>query len=340
VNHRACESRRGVTLVELMLVMGMIALLLGVGVGLLTQLNPGEKAAVGLVQSTIRSAHNSAVARTAPARARIDHAARSITAEGLHVIGTWHFEDERLSGAFDLDGVAFGSGEAPLSEDGYQGRCVSFEGAQSGARIEFAVQDDPAWDLRDGFSIDMAVKLAALGGAQLLSLGGVVEIQVDSRGGLRAAFASETTDESGRIAKGAPVYVETVPGVLRPGHWTRLRMVYDRAVLRLLADGVEVVRRHEGVPVFPKLGGPLVLAGGREPFRGALDNLVVSAVAAAEVAVLPGGVRFGADAPTEVLFAPGGALDPTRHREPVRVPLEFEDGQRVVVLVGLYGTVE
>ena len=62
--------KAGLTLIELLLVMGVLALVLGVGLGSLASLNPGERAAVGLVQDALRSAHNSAVARVASARVR------------------------------------------------------------------------------------------------------------------------------------------------------------------------------------------------------------------------------------------------------------------------------
>ena len=42
--------RRGLTLIELMLTMGLLALVIGVGIGSLSSLNPGQRAAVGIVQ--------------------------------------------------------------------------------------------------------------------------------------------------------------------------------------------------------------------------------------------------------------------------------------------------
>ena len=63
-------------------------------------------------------------------------------------------------------------------------------------------------------------------------------------------------------------------------------------------------------------------------------------IPAEEVVRLPGEVRFGEGAPAEIRFAPDGSLDRALHKEPVRIPLEYADGRRRELLVGLYGTVE
>ncbi|MGK0219128.1 MAG: hypothetical protein ACI9HE_002629, partial [Planctomycetota bacterium] len=44
--------------------------------------------------------------------------------------------------------------------------------------------------------------------------------------------------------------------------------------------------------------------------------------------------------PGEILFVPGGGLDPTFHRGALTIPLEFLDGYVEEVRVGRYGTVE
>ena len=49
---------------------------------------------------------------------------------------------------------------------------------------------------------------------------------------------------------------------------------------------------------------------------------------------------FTEDCPPVVEFVAGGALDPAVHAGPVTIGLEFADGRREDILVGLYGTVE
>jgi prepilin-type N-terminal cleavage/methylation domain-containing protein len=159
----AGERTAGVTLIELLMVIALIAIIFGSGLGMFAGLNPARRATVGLVQNTLRSAHNSSVARQAPARVRFDLASKrkdpdaklqpdTMTAAGMRVIGTWHFEDDQLRGAFGLDGVNLGG---YLVDDGFQGKALSFNGAAPESRIEIGVHQDPAYDFRYGFDIGM-----------------------------------------------------------------------------------------------------------------------------------------------------------------------------------------
>jgi len=302
-------------------------------------LNPGERAAYGLVQNMLRTAHNTAVARTAPARVVIDRELGEVRAEGMLVAGTWHFETPEISGAFGIDGVVLNVAEEGLIDDGFQGRALSFDGEAIGARAEMPIQNDPIFDFRLGFAIDLAVRLESFAAAKLLDVGGSITCEVTGLGGIKAAFFGESTDRMGKPTRGARIEVETPPGVLRPGRWTRLRIVYDRNALRVLADMVEVALREESPPVWQP-GGALVLGGGRTPFPGAIDNLVVAVVTGEERATLPEGVRFAEGTPREIFFAPGGALDPARHAAPVLVGLELESGRTETIQVNLYGTIE
>jgi len=326
------------TLIELMLVMGLLALVLGAGLGSLASLDAGQRAALGLVQNVVRSAHNTAVARRAPARVRIDPATGTIVAQGSEVVGTWHFEDEELAGAGGLDGVAVGF-DGATSEHGFLGRALDLAEAPRGARVEVAVQDDARYDPGEGFAIELAVRLAWPAGGRILSLGGAVTLEVTADGALRAAFRRRTTDALGAVGTGGPIFAESRSGVLAPGRWTRIALRYDRRVLGLAVDGVPVAAVFSEEPVAP-LAGPLELGGGREGFPGALDELTVALVTGEESAALPPTVRFAASVPRAIEFLAGGALDPLRHLEPVAIGLEFDDGRVEQVVVNLYGTVE
>jgi len=83
-----------------------------------------------------------------------------------------------------------------------------------------------------------------------------------------------------------------------------------------------------------------VLSPGNRAWPGAIDNLSVSATAARDESRLPKHARFAAGTPAEVRFAPGGGLDRSVHRGPVELAVEFDDGRRSSIVVGLFGTVE
>ncbi|MDP6539162.1 MAG: hypothetical protein QF903_00610 [Planctomycetota bacterium] len=324
------------TLVELLFTMTLIAVVLGIGLGSLATLDLGARASVGVVQSTLRQANNWAVARRAPARVRIDPSRGVLRAEGMDVIGTWHFEKLPPRGAFRLDGSVVG---AELVEDGFIGKALTFHGLEPGARHEVEVQRDPSYDITTGFQVHCVLRPEKVASGQVLRLGSSVGIDVTSRLGLDVFFSAERTDEYGQPVAAGKAALETPPGVLRPDRWNRITVSYNTSELVVFVEGVAVARVEEQARV-AAIDGPLVLGGGRRPWPGSVDNLVITAVGTEEEIVLPGDTSFPADTPTEIVFAAGGGLDRTVHDQPVRIVVEFADGRRRSVQVNLFGTVE
>lgn len=324
------------TLLELMLVMGLMALVLGVGLGSFANMNLGQRTAVSLVQNTLRTARNWAVAHGSSARVRIDATGSVLSAEGTHVIGTWHFEEDPPRGAFGLDGDLFGG---RMVDDGFQGKALSFYGSERGARAEFQVQRDPAYDFTGGFALECALRLEGSGGGRIVTIGDVVGLEVTRQGAVRAWFKSQVSDELERAVAGGKVIVESEAGAARPGGWLEVGIYYDRRKLELEIDGLPVKVVEEKAPVW-RIEQPLRLSGGSRPFSGSIDNLVISAIAAEEEIELPEGVVFAPEAPKDMRFDPSGRLDHRFHDKPLVVPLVFEDGRREEIHVTLYGTVE
>jgi prepilin-type N-terminal cleavage/methylation domain-containing protein len=330
------SAQRGFTLIELMLVIAIMALLLGVGLGVFARLDLGDRVSVSLVESALRSAHNWAVARPAPARVDNDVKNGTFRTEGLAVIGTWHFEKEPIEGAFGLDGAMSGG---KLIEDGFQGRALSFAGEPSRSHLEIPVQQDPSYDLRPGFTLRCALRVESGRGGDLLKIGDSVGLDVTEHGCLQGWIVPEGLDEQGLAQRGGRIPIQTPNLALPAARWCQVEMRYDRSHLELLVDGTLVARVAETTPVW-KIEGPLVISPSNAPFQGAIDNLVICAVAGEEEHKLPKNVAFSKGTPRQIVFAAGGELDHFVHREPLRVGLEFEDGREVPILVNLYGTVE
>lgn len=326
----------GFTLIELMLVMGLIALLLGIGVGVFARLDFSERVAASMVENVLRSAHNWAVARGAPARVTIDRTTGVMRTQGLQVVGTWHFETSPIQGAFGIEGAQFGGELVP---DGFQGNAISFVGQPTRSRVEFPIAQDSSYDVREGFSIACAVRVAPGRGGGLLRMGDSLGIETASDGSIKAWIAGEITDELGHTQRGGKIPITSPPAVLAPGRWTVIELSYDQKKLRLSADGNPVAEVLETVPVW-RLEGPLVLSPDPSPFPGAIDNLVVSTVVANDESVLPTNTTFAAGTPAEILFAAGGGLDRRVHREPVHLSIEAEDAPATTLVVNLFGTVE
>ncbi len=326
-------ARVGMTLLELMLVLFLLSILFGISLGFFATLDLGRRQVRGIVKNVLRSAQNTAIAARAPSRVRVDASSGVLVAEALQVVGTWHFEDRSLAGAFGLDGMA----EPELFvEDGYLGSCLSFAG-RIGFEASIPVQNDPAFDFRDGFAIECAVCWQEVGGGRLLSIGDACSLEIGGGGEIRGRFTA-ASEREGRLSAGSSVVVQSPPAAVTPARWTRVRLQYDRRELWLEIDGIEVASVEENAPVW-RVAGPLVLSDARRPFPGSIDELVVSAIVAGEEARLPDSVRL-VDAPALIHFAPGGGLDRDRHPEPVRLVLAFEDGERDVIAIGSYGTVE
>lgn len=334
-------GRAGVTLLELLVVISLVSLILGAGVGALASFDVGDRAARSLVQSVVRSAANSALARDAPASVVIDPAERSIAARAMKVIGTWHFESEALRGAFDLDGELFG---AVLVDDGQLGRALSLRrdasrAARTPSWAEIDIQRDPAFDLVDGFALECSVRIEAAGAGALLDIGGSVGCELSSDGTLVAWLTPAIEDDVGRRMRGARIGLESQPGALGFGAWRRVRASYDRARFELAIDGVLVAALAYDSPLWPT-DGPLIVGDDRRAFPGSIDTLAISGVVASREIVLPEGVAFGIESTRLMRFAPGGHLDRATHATPARIELLYADDERDLIRVGMYGTVE
>jgi len=331
--------RAGFTLVELLLVIALIGVVLGIGLGAIARLDLGEQTALAQVQNTLRAARNHAVAQRAPARVRFDPARNTLQAEGQQTIGTWRFEADHASGAFGLDGAALGGHG---DEHGFHGRAWSFVGEGPGARLEFPVHADPACDLRHGFRVACALRVEPEGGGAVLALGESLGLESDESGVVRAWFVPEVVDEHGEPTRGGKLTLASASGLLRPGRWSEVEFAYDRRVFTLSVDRRVAVLVFEDAPVW-RAEGPLVLSPARQPWPGAIDDLVLATVRLGEEVVLPGKVQLSAKTPREVLFAPGGALERSAHKEPVEIVLELGGdvaGRTQTARVNLLGTVE
>lgn len=333
-------TRRGMTLLELLLVMAVLGVLMGAGVGMLSSINLGERAAKGLVQNVLRAARNSSVARGALARVRIDPINGVMRAEAMEVIGTWHFEDqgESMRGAFGLDGALLG---AVHVDDGFVGRALAFpRGARSRAVVP--VHQYSLYDLSDGFRIEFCLRPEANGGGAVLRLGDAIGVDVSDAGAVAAWFVPKTIDATGKDMKGGRVTYRAPAGTATLGAWTRIAFEYDRKAVTLHVNGVALDPEEPALETLPvwSINDPLVLSGGEAGFVGAIDALVISAVAASEEIELPEGVRFDPGVPAEIRFDADGSLDRAVHREPVVVRLIYEDGRDYPIRVGMYGTVE
>jgi hypothetical protein len=315
----------------------LMALMLGFGVGAVASIDLGSYGAGSLVRSTLRATGNWSRARQAPAQVRFDTSDNSMSAEGLMVVGTWHFESTPPKGAFGLDGELH---DARLVSDGFVGKALGLAGTPSNASYKISVADDPAFALGDGFQIQMVLRPEGGGAGAIVTLGDTLKIEATRGLGLKVSIAVDRFDEATqRTVSAGKAFVATEEGALTEGRWNRVLVSYDREHLSIYVEGVPVARLIE-TGHLESQKATLVLGGGYRPWSGSLDNLVVSAVGAQERLTLPEGVIFGENTPKQVVFAADGGLDRSLYSKPVVFELLYDDGRRESVRVNLYGTVE
>jgi hypothetical protein len=334
---RARDRRAGLTLLELVLVMFLLALILGSGVGFFSAHDLGRGQVPGLVRNVLRSAQNTALATHGPARVRIDKAAGTIWAESLITVGTYQFEGREVVG----QGPAGSAAPEHFDPRGYLGACFRPAGKLK-ATAEIPLERDSGFDFTLGFSIELALLRESEAGGRVFSLGPsespTVGLDLAPTGALRARFRTRT-DGPDSERPGGSVIVQSEPGLVGVGRWFLVRLTYDRRRFELFLEGVRVAGEDQEGYVW-KVDSPLVLSDPALPFPGRLDSLVIGVQVAGEPAALPETVRFAPDTPATIQFAASGGLDRTAHVDPPRIGLEFQDGSRETVTVGLYGTVE
>jgi hypothetical protein len=327
----------GFTLLELVLVMLLLALILGSGLGYFSSLDLGRRQAAGLVRNVLRSAQNSAIASGAPARVRIDKAKGTLRAESLVTVATYHFEDQSITG-FGPAGMAEPEHFDPR---GFTGACFRPAGKLR-ATAEIPLERDTGIDFTHGFSVECAIFRETDGGGRVYSIGDpstpTLALELGKNGSLRARMRTRLGDATSD-RPGGSVILQSEPGLVPVLRWMRVRVRYDRAQFELLLDGTRVDAEAQDAFVW-RIDAPLVLSDPSLPFPGRIDALVIAAMVVGELAVLPETVTFSADAPAVVQFAASGGLDRTMHQDPPRIFLDFRDGSRESVVVGLYGTVE
>ena len=122
------RSTLGITLLELMVVMSIIAILLGVGLAMMSASNKdmGLRAARSGVLGVCRFAKTAARNSRAPVSVRIDPEGKYLSTVVRRPMAAWHFEDDSLQGAL---GHVAKITNGKVSDGGRVGRCVSFSDA-------------------------------------------------------------------------------------------------------------------------------------------------------------------------------------------------------------------
>lgn len=308
---------RGLTLLELLMVMTIIGLVFGLGVRAFSGMDLGRGADAELLRGALRATRAAALAERHPASLAVttdpDTLRESLVVRRMQTLGTWHFERNDGRGTEDLTAAPLGG--ARQIDDGHIGRGLGFFGAGREARAVIALDSLPTYDVREGFSLELFVRLEGSSGGTILRLGthpAIAGLETGEGGSLRGWVAPSYADATGRELVGGRVDLDLPPGTLIMDRWTRVVLSYDRVLVRLVIDDFLAGVTAADGPLAPLEGG-LVLGGAPVPFEGSLDTLVVRAVVASNPLPMSSTLTWPEGAPRRVLFDADGSLDTLLH---------------------------
>ena len=318
------------TALELLLVMGIGAMLFGFSIASLTRVGRGP--AIDIAERQVRSslgrARSSARQQSALCQLTFEPGgAQHIRLSVVRDAGSWSFNEAKSGKVLGGRNNFAILGGATLEDGGVVRRCASFDGND-----EVRCDPNPGYDPSRGFDIRLEVYPdgESMGGP-LASYGDQFLIELESDGSLTAQLDLDELPKEKSVAK-------TPPGVLVGGQWATVRVLFDGFDLKIYALGVaEAVLSltNENLP------GPLVLNPARDRavltfggkgFQGRLDEILYRTVEEDELLPLAEGKGpvFGFQENLVVRFDSQGRLDPRFHSEALTIGVQDEDSSREV----------
>lgn len=358
---------RGVTLVELLVVLALMATLMGLGISMYANLGKQGvfTASVGRVLSTINRVRNSSM--THPAAIQVNagdpEKGQENSVRGIEYVPMFQSQCEPPpSGETDMAGALDRNGILPPGaafREGVIGKALFLD---SGGAVDCG--DHPAYDATEGVSIDVWVHPLSSSGGTLVRRGDGLGLYL-TRGqnglGIRFELAFST---GGTGAPAAPGSGGIPPASTRPestivdikkfdarevaipvGRWSRVVASYDRRDVVISLDlgrgPVEKFRTEERHPLAPTRKSRLYVGGGGgdgSSFRGGIDDIRIEGVLGENYEPFPPDVRVRAEKKSNRIRYLGGKLDPAWHTTAQTIVLEYGKRRREIV-IGLEGNI-
>ncbi len=273
----------GMTLLELMVVAGVLSVLIGLGVGFLRQ-SDGMPETRSALAGELRRAALDARTRGLPTEVLVEVAAEDrpagVVARGLDAVVLVTFEPGQRYAVAGLEPVLGGL----AVEHGRCGQARSGGGDDTTAALRLPLPPSVA-DLAAGFALRVDVLLPSRAAGRLLRLGRAIDVELD--GEARPRVRLQAVDQDGR--SGAAVNLRP-DGALPVGRWCTFEIGHDGYQVWCAVDGRTLATANLKERVVQQKGDVLELLPAEELLPAVVDELQVFAYVFGERQRLPDGV--------------------------------------------------
>jgi len=261
---------RGVTLLELVVVIVILALLLGLSIALFSGANRdlGVRASANQLVAVLRGARDEARSAHAPAWVVVHTGENSVVAMTKETVGEWHFEDTVTTGAFGRNARVTNGQHVPAR-------------VGMGFRLSGSTSIDcgeiPLYAPDQGLAIEFWLQRFGGTSRQIVcTVGTWLELAIDVSGRVVANFG-------GFSLNSGDVYLRS------PDAWFYLQLVYDGREAQLFINDALIVARAGRAPW--SKAAPLVV-GGKGGVSGVIDEVRVGIILPREKYFLPPETKF------------------------------------------------
>ncbi len=299
---RSWGREQGLTIIELLVVMGLIAVLSGIGVGMMRKRDSNLTTEVNgrLLRSILRQARNSAKTSGAGVVVRLDPEENLVEASPISLGGCWHFEDETGSRNMQIQSAV------ELVDDGWMGRALKL----SGGSIDLG--NSPFFEATQGFRLRFKLKPDAGSKGVLIKRQNGFKLTLTEEGAIRGEIIAGKQNQT--------VSLKTRPGLVTADRWQDVSFIYDRLEMAIEIDGVQYAAKAEHRRLFVDPKAHLLVGG--DSFKGLLDELRYDVALDGKIEEFTTGVDVVAGADLIVRFDGNGRLDKRFHKKPVTLILQ------------------
>jgi len=308
--------RRGVTLIEVIVVLIILAMLSAFAITIFLNSNRdlGVRAAANHCVALVRSVGEHARATHSPAWIVLNVQENSVHTLTEETIQAWNFEDNR--GAFGRTATMAGGGRSVAGREGLGYLLTSSSTIDCG--------EIPVYTQDQGLGIEFWIYRVATRGRQTIcTIGQEVEVSVDGAGKVYAKIGGLSMNTK-------DMYVPMEK-------WVHVKAAYSGSEGKLYLNDVEADVR-QGKSNWTR-NSPLVIGSKKDGLTGVIDSFRVSLIIPRDKYYLPNETKFVLQQGAQVRngeftigFTPQGRLDPARHPGDVSFTLKSPADEKTITI--------